>query len=415
MNIKSKSEFVGQRLNKLTIVDYKPSQPKGRNCQCKCDCGNVVWVRYSNLKYGLNKSCGCLNKTRSVNLVGKKFNHLTILSLNQNSKLEKRWKVKCDCGMTFYRSSVCAIKNGLQQTCSFKKCQYHKSLVEKFKGSVIETFKIDLNKNLHSESQQIVLSPILFDRKIKTIIQSAKKRKMNVNVDEKYIGEIFNQQKGLCALSHIKLNNKTASLDRIDSTKGYVIGNVQWVHSIVNVLKLYFDQNYFIDMCVAVSNYSKNKAVKNSFCKYSPSQQRAPSYKGELKRSFWNTRIVKKSRIRGIYLDPHFKLEDAEEIFFRQEGLCALSGIPIQLRPFKQLTASLDRINSSLGYTKNNVQWVHKHINLMKSKLDDATFILLCNVISKKNYGVKKFDQRGPVIQHFEKSIPPSHSNVQVK
>ena len=36
---------------------------------------------------------------------------------------------------------------------------------------------------------------------------------------------------------------------------------------------------------------------------------------------------------------------------------------------------SLDRIDSSKGYEENNVQWVHKDINLMKNKYDNKYFI----------------------------------------
>ena len=48
------------------------------------------------------------------------------------------------------------------------------------------------------------------------------------------------------------------------------------------------------------------------------------------------------------------------------------------------LTASLDRIDSSLGYVKNNVQWVHKDINKMKQELNENYFKNLCKIIAKK-------------------------------
>lgn len=31
---------------------------------CKCDCGSIVSVQYSNLKRGATRSCGCLNKEK---------------------------------------------------------------------------------------------------------------------------------------------------------------------------------------------------------------------------------------------------------------------------------------------------------------------------------------------------------------
>jgi hypothetical protein len=46
-----------------------------------------------------------------------------------------------------------------------------------------------------------------------------------------------------------------------------------------------------------------------------------------------------------------------------------------------ETTASLDRINSKKGYTKDNVQWVHKWINFMKQDLDEEEFITFCEAI----------------------------------
>lgn len=37
-------------------------------------------------------------------------------------------------------------------------------------------------------------------------------------------------------------------------------------------------------------------------------------------------------------------------------------------------TASLDRIDSLKGYTIDNVQWIHKHINYMKIDLTEQEF-----------------------------------------
>jgi hypothetical protein len=41
----------------------------------------------------------------------------------------------------------------------------------------------------------------------------------------------------------------TASLDRIDSSKGYIIGNVQWAHKMVNRMKNDMPQEEFIEFC----------------------------------------------------------------------------------------------------------------------------------------------------------------------
>ena len=55
----------------------------------------------------------------------------------------------------------------------------------------------------------------------------------------------------------MEVNVNTASLDRIDSSKGYIEGNVQWVHKMVNMSKQQYTQEEFIDMCTAVANKAK--------------------------------------------------------------------------------------------------------------------------------------------------------------
>lgn len=68
--------------------------------------------------------------------------------------------------------------------------------------------------------------------------------------------DLYEKQQGLCALTGwiLSLSNPlTASLDRIDSSGAYEIANVQWVHKDVNKAKNVFSQDYFIEMCTAVS------------------------------------------------------------------------------------------------------------------------------------------------------------------
>jgi hypothetical protein len=50
----------------------------------------------------------------------------------------------------------------------------------------------------------------------------------------------------------------TASLDRIDSSKGYVIDNVQWLHRDINMMKQRFSQEYFINICKHIAENNKD-------------------------------------------------------------------------------------------------------------------------------------------------------------
>lgn len=60
------------------------------------------------------------------------------------------------------------------------------------------------------------------------------------------------------------------------------------------------------------------------------------------------------------------------------EYKCALSDKSIS---FNDGTASVDRIDSKIGYVSNNIQIVHKDINIMKNAFDQDYFIDICKRI----------------------------------
>lgn len=72
------------------------------------------------------------------------------------------------------------------------------------------------------------------------------------------------------------------------------------------------------------------------------------------------------------------------ELFLRQDKKCAISGVSITLPNASRglRTASLDRIDSRLGYEPNNVQWVHSAINIMKWSLPTDEFIQWCRLVA---------------------------------
>lgn len=87
--------------------------------------------------------------------------------------------------------------------------------------------------------------------------------------------------------------------------------------------------------------------------------------------------------------------EFLEQLFENQKGLCPITGFKITLEgsqefELKRFTASLDRIDSSKGYTKDNVWFVTLQANYMKSQLTLEELVRWCQRIvdhQKEKFG----------------------------
>ena len=109
---------------------------------------------------------------------------------------------------------------------------------------------------------------------------------------------------------------------------------------------------------------------------------------GDLSRTKW---AIIESSAKRRNLPFKITIKDAWGLFIAQDRKCALSGVSItvssDLRAGKN-TASLDRIDSRLGYVPGNVQWVHVLLNDMKSNLPDPEFIEWCCRVASHSRGM---------------------------
>lgn len=104
---------------------------------------------------------------------------------------------------------------------------------------------------------------------LSSIACRARAKNREFSIDVEYCWNLFLKQDRKCALSGELLTfyrskrcvdkSQTASLDRIDSSKGYIEGNVQWVHKFINKMKQSFSNIDFINKCAEIANYSKDK------------------------------------------------------------------------------------------------------------------------------------------------------------
>jgi hypothetical protein len=109
---------------------------------------------------------------------------------------------------------------------------------------------------------------------------------------------------------------------------------------------------------------------------------------GEISGNYWDH--VKRGSLKRRF-DFSITIQEAWDIFVKQDRKCALSGLPIMFRTNEKSdtksTASLDRIDSSKGYIAGNIQWVHKDVNRMKQHFDEKYFVEMCGIVSQYKAG----------------------------
>lgn len=94
---------------------------------------------------------------------------------------------------------------------------------------------------------------------------------------------------------------------------------------------------------------------------------------------------------RGIRFD--ITRAQLQQLYDEQEGKCAISGVPIvfgnSIREVKAGadTASLDRKDSTKAYTMDNIQWVHRVVNIMKGSLSLDQLVRWCRQIIANQSG----------------------------
>lgn len=113
---------------------------------------------------------------------------------------------------------------------------------------------------------------------------------------------------------------------------------------------------------------------------------------GELSGWYWNK--LKNHAVRASRtLEFSITIEYAWELYLKQNRQCALTGWNIDMatdsRRKSKCAASLDRIDSNIGYIVGNIQWVHKDVNQIKWTLSNERLFEVCLAIVQ-NKGINE-------------------------
>lgn len=229
---KDYSNILNKKFGKLLVQEIVypvDVLEKRARCRCLCECGKETLIITSDIIHGKRKTCGCFRKMHE-SLVGRKFGRLKILNKTKPEKCPDSsavyYNCLCDCGVEKIISHS-AIERQNQRSCGCLAKELAKTRSQK-------------------NSPHWRGCGDISGHHIASLKHNANRRNIEWNLTKEYLWELFEKQKGVCALSGPPLSfpekyangTYTASLDRIDSLKPYIEGNVQWVHKHVNCMKL---------------------------------------------------------------------------------------------------------------------------------------------------------------------------------
>jgi hypothetical protein len=170
---------------------------------------------------------------KNVDISGQIFGRLTVIERILDDSTNKAiWKCQCECG-NIHNVARGSLLQGLTKSCG---CLQFDRMYKGHKG----------------------LSGKYWYR----VLRGAKKRNLNIAITIEDAWNQFEKQNKKCALTGVditltsKFKGDTASLDRIDSTKGYEINNIQWTHKDINLMKSNIPERDFIKLCKLVANYN---------------------------------------------------------------------------------------------------------------------------------------------------------------
>lgn len=118
-------DLTGNKYGYLTVIKRLPNKNKKTMWLCRCDCGKEKEVEAYDLKKYPNISCGCKKDFGLVDLTGKRFGRIFVVSRSENNGKKTMWNCLCDCGnkKKIYGKSL---KDGLVVSCG---C-FHKEIIK---------------------------------------------------------------------------------------------------------------------------------------------------------------------------------------------------------------------------------------------------------------------------------------------
>ena len=240
-NIYTLKDLTGKRFGRLLVIERTktPEHIKGNRVYwlCRCNCGNEKIISGLNLRNGHTLSCGCYKKEKArataENLIGKRFGKVVVIKRDKTRE-GVYWICKCDCGNEKSIPAV-TLKTGKCISCG---CY-------RFEANALPKYEAAKN------------------RLIEEYINKSKEKNIVFELTREEFFKLTEQDCFYCGVEPYKIKRCHSThgdyiyngIDRIDSSKGYVLGNVVPCCHTCNFAKRTMEIDEFMNWVEKVYNH----------------------------------------------------------------------------------------------------------------------------------------------------------------
>lgn len=206
---------------------------------------------------------------------GEKYNYSSVEYIGSKYKV----KIKCQYHGIFYQSPSDHLSgHGCLKCFNQARCRWTTELdnilIEYYHEKGANWCAEQMNKNVIEIRHRVSTLKLMKRQKFShteipsylwsSLLKRVREDGHELDFDVDFIWDLYVKQQGKCALTgwDIKFGKKNlnneVSIDRIDSSKGYIKTNVRLTHKWVNRCKLNCNEKFFYEICSAVTNHRKD-------------------------------------------------------------------------------------------------------------------------------------------------------------
>jgi len=233
---------IGDKFGDWIVIDNNSITKNSHTyVKVKCKCNKEQLTCLSDLinkrTFGCRK-CG-VERRRNIKInIGDKYKHWTVIGGPRIYNECLQYLIQCDCKETRWIQP--------NELINPNRCFQCQNCAGKERGEIATLKNGKIGK--------------LTIDKYTRLKRNASIRHMDFNVSMEYLWNLFVYQNGTCFITGDNLYDiNKSSLDRLDSKKGYIEGNVQWVTKQANLSKHIMTMPELLDFCQKVINNFNKK------------------------------------------------------------------------------------------------------------------------------------------------------------